>query len=117
MDSDRPKETQVQPYSPGGANVLYHEGALALRHEYDWTIRLAQRRGLMSNYFDQFFFIYGVFTVDILKRVLHAMQMPVSGNVFLARSHPGCPRTDDMHCGLENKQQKSLLLLNRNLMC
>jgi len=52
VDSSGPKKTQVQQYSPGGANVVRLEGTLAPRGEYDWTVRLWRRCGLMSNYFD-----------------------------------------------------------------
>jgi len=52
VDSGGPKEAQVQSYSSGGANVPSWEGTLAPPGEYDWTVRLLRRCGLMSNYFD-----------------------------------------------------------------
>jgi len=55
VDSGWPKEAQVQSYSLGGANVPTWEGTLAPPGEYDWTVRLWQRCGLMSYYFDHLF--------------------------------------------------------------
>jgi len=52
VDLGGPKKAQVQSYSLGGANVLTCEGTLAPPGEYDWTVRLRRRCGLMSNYFD-----------------------------------------------------------------
>jgi len=52
VDSGGLKEAQVQSYSPGGAKVPSWEGSLLLPCEYDWTVHLRQRCGLMSNYFD-----------------------------------------------------------------
>jgi len=52
VDSGGPKEAQVQSYSPGGASVPTWEGTLAPPGEYDWTVCLRRRCGLMSNYFD-----------------------------------------------------------------
>ena len=40
MDLGGPKETRVQSYSPGGANMLSQEGTLALSGEQDWTAHL-----------------------------------------------------------------------------
>jgi len=55
------KETQVQSYSPGSANVPSNvpswEGTLAPPGEYDWTVHLQRRCGLMSNYFDHCFLL------------------------------------------------------------
>jgi len=47
-----------------GANVPRWEGTLAPPAEYDWTVHLRQRCGLMSNYFDHllWLFWYRVFT-------------------------------------------------------
>ena len=42
---------QVQLYSSSGTNVPSWEGTLAPRGECDWTVRLRQRCGLMSNHF------------------------------------------------------------------
>jgi len=42
----------VQSYSPGCANVPWWEVTLAPPGDYDWTVRLRRRCGLMSNYFD-----------------------------------------------------------------
>ena len=39
-------------YSAGDVNAPSHKGTLAPPGEYDWTVRLLQRCGLMSNYFD-----------------------------------------------------------------
>jgi len=53
VDSGGPKEAQVQSYLPGSANVPTWEGStLAPPGEYDWTVHLQRRCGLMSNYFD-----------------------------------------------------------------
>ena len=52
MDLGGPKEAQIQSYSPGCVNVPSWEGTLTQPGEYDWTIRLQRRCGLMSNYFD-----------------------------------------------------------------
>jgi len=49
VDSDGPKEAEVQSYSPCGASV---EGTLVAPAKYDWTVCLRRRRGLMSNCFD-----------------------------------------------------------------
>ena len=38
--------------SPGGSKVLSWEGTLAPPGEYNWTVHLRRRCGLMSNYFD-----------------------------------------------------------------
>ena len=74
VDSAGPKEAQVQSYSPGGASVPSHEGTLAPPGEYDWTVRLLGRCGLMSNYFDRLFFsgiyIYHYFMVDKYFQIL-----------------------------------------------
>jgi len=56
LDLSGPKEAQVQSYSPGGANVSSWEGTLAPPGEYDWTIPLRRRCGLISNYFDHLLF-------------------------------------------------------------
>jgi len=42
MDSGGLKETQVQPYSPGGSNVPTWEGTLVPPGEYDRTVGLWQ---------------------------------------------------------------------------
>ena len=60
VDSDWPNEAQVQSCLPGGANVptcqcAPHVGTLVPPGEYDWTVRLRQWCGLMSNYFDHLF--------------------------------------------------------------
>jgi len=52
-DSGVLKEAQVQSYSRGGATW---EGTLAPPREYDWTVCLRRRCGLMSNYFDRLFY-------------------------------------------------------------
>jgi len=57
VDSGRPREPQVQLYSPGGAIVLSWECTLAPPGKYDWTIRLQWRCGLMSDYFDHLFLL------------------------------------------------------------
>jgi len=46
VDSSWVKEAQVQSYSPTW------EGTLAPPGEYDWTVHVQRRCGLMSNYFD-----------------------------------------------------------------
>ena len=46
------KKEQVQSYLRGGANVPSREGTLAPPDEYDFTVSLRWRCGLMSNYFD-----------------------------------------------------------------
>jgi len=51
-DSGGPKEAQVQLYSPGGVNVPTWKGTFAPASEYDWTLRLLRRCGLMTNYFE-----------------------------------------------------------------
>jgi len=51
VDSGGPKEAQVQSYSPGGANV----GTLAPPGEYDWTVCMRRRCGLLPNYFDHLY--------------------------------------------------------------
>ena len=43
----------ISVYSPGGANMRSSEETLAQPGEYDSTIRLRRRCGLMSNYFDR----------------------------------------------------------------
>jgi len=55
VDSGGPKEAQVHSYSPGGDNKLKWKNTLAPPSEYDWTVRLRWRCGLMSNYFDHLF--------------------------------------------------------------
>ena len=60
MDLGGPKEAQVQSFSPGGAT---QEGTWALPGEYDWTVRLRRRCGLMSNYFDHLLFIVTPYNV------------------------------------------------------
>jgi len=50
VDSIGPKEAQVQPYTPGGANVPRFGGHIGATGEY---VRLRRRCGPMSNYFDQ----------------------------------------------------------------
>jgi len=52
VDSGRPKESQVQSYSPGDANVPSWEGTLALPGQHNWTIHLLRQCSLVSNYFD-----------------------------------------------------------------
>jgi len=47
------KEAQFQCIRQGGANMRTSEGTLAQPGEYDSTIRLRRRCGLMSNYFDR----------------------------------------------------------------
>jgi len=58
VDSGGPKEAQVQSYLSGGADVLTREGLLAPPGEYDSTVSLRRRCGLMSNYFDHLFTIF-----------------------------------------------------------
>jgi len=58
VDSDGPKEAQVQSYSPGCANLPIREGTLMPQGKHDWTIHLRRRCGLMSNYFDHLFIIW-----------------------------------------------------------
>jgi len=55
IDLGGPKEAQVQSHLPGGANGPKREGTLTSPGEYDWTVRLQRRCGLMSNYFDHLF--------------------------------------------------------------
>jgi len=69
VDSGRPKETQVQSYSRGGANMLLLEGTLAPPGEYDWTVRLLRRCGLMSNYFDDH--LFRIYTAEINKMLFY----------------------------------------------
>jgi len=52
VDLGWPKEAQVQSYSPGGANCAQMGRHIGTTGEYDWAVRLRQRCGLMSNYFD-----------------------------------------------------------------
>jgi len=48
------KDAQVKLYSPGGAIVPTWESTLAPPDEYNWTVRLRQWCGLVSNYLDHF---------------------------------------------------------------
>ena len=59
VDSGGLKEAQVQSYLKDGANVPSWDGTLALYGEYNWTVRLRRRCGLMSNYFDHLFMANG----------------------------------------------------------
>jgi len=65
LDSGGLQEAQVQSYSPGGANAPSWESTLAPPGEYNWTIRLRRRYGLMSNFFDHLFSSLMEFTVSI----------------------------------------------------
>ena len=69
VDSGRPKEAQVQSYSPGGANVPSWKNTLAPPGEYDWTVRLRRRCCLMSNYFDYLLFLATWFGLPICKNI------------------------------------------------
>jgi len=51
VDSSRHKEARVQLHFSGSANVPSWESTLAPPGEYDWSVRMWQRCGLMSNYF------------------------------------------------------------------
>jgi len=76
VDSGGPKEAQVQSYSPGGANVPTWEGTLAPPGGYDWTVRLRQQCGLMSNYFDHF--LYSIPTL-----YFHCNRWPLGLYLFI----------------------------------
>jgi len=52
VDSGGPKEAQVTSYSPGGENVSSWDVTLTPPGEYDWTVYLRRRCGLISTYFD-----------------------------------------------------------------
>ena len=64
VSSCAPKEAQVQSYSPGFANLPASEGTFAPPGEYDWTVRLRWRCGLMWNYFDHLFTLLHLYLLN-----------------------------------------------------
>jgi len=73
-----PKEAQVQSYSPGGAIVPTWEGTLASPGEYNWTICLWRRCGLMSNYFDHLLLLGSVTVLGRCSLLLQTEQRGLS---------------------------------------
>jgi len=58
VDRRKNKFSHIRQVAPICPHMSTWNGILAPLGEYDWTVRLRQRCGLMSNYFDHLLYVY-----------------------------------------------------------